>query len=569
MFDLQLDSRAIYTILAATPILWALRTYADYRALTQRDGVRLRPRQIIGPVTFLPAESDLAKAFNSSSRFALGYFLFWLKKRDWYEKTGWDVCYAISLFPRVKMTLLVGDPHAFKHIASSRATFPKPVEQYTLLTIFGHNIVASEGDLWKKYRKICAPAFSERNNRLVWDSSIRIMSDFMEIVWGQDEKQIVVEDLKVHCTEWTLRVIAAAAFGQEFSWKKPHEQQGSTDKQSTSDSINMEDMEEIFETVSKDLVLKLILPEWFMNHSDYLTWGAFKRKLARVKKAYSGLTDYLHGLIETRRKEGYDDSVESRADLFSNLLKANEADEDEEFSSGISKPSKPAPPLNDAELIGNIFVFLLAGHETSAHSICFALYLLALYPEEQNKLYKSIEEVCPDGCFPKYEDVHRLTRTIAVLYETLRLFPPATMVPKKSGEDTSITTTNESGDTLIVPVPEGTQIVLHPPGVHYHPGYWQDPSTFNPDRFMPDSPWPRDAFVPFSAGSRSCIGRRFSEIESVALISSLISRYEISVKEEEEYRKETFEERKRRILRATSGPTITPVAVPLVFTRRF
>jgi len=60
----------------------------------------------------------------------------------------------------------------------------------------------------------------------------------------------------------------------------------------------------------------------------------------------------------------------------------------------------------------------------------------------------------------------------------------------------------------------------------------------------------------FMAGPRSCIGRRFSEIESVALISSLISRYEISVKEEE-YRKETFEERKRRILRATSGPTIT------------
>jgi cytochrome P450 len=86
-------------------------------------------------------------------------------------------------------------------VASSRARFPKPVDLYTPLLVFGSNIVASEGEEWKRYRTIAAPAFSERNTRLVWDETIRIMFDLFDNVW-RDRPKIVLD----HCVDITLPV---------------------------------------------------------------------------------------------------------------------------------------------------------------------------------------------------------------------------------------------------------------------------------------------------------------------------------------------------------------------------
>lgn len=83
----------------------------------------------------------------------------------------------------------------------SRARFPKPVKQYTILQFFGNNIVASEGEEWKRYRKVSAPAFSERNNKLVWDETVKIMLDMFDNLW-HNAPQITVD----HCVEITLPV---------------------------------------------------------------------------------------------------------------------------------------------------------------------------------------------------------------------------------------------------------------------------------------------------------------------------------------------------------------------------
>lgn len=116
--------------------------------------------------------------------------------------------------------------------------------------------------------------------------------------------------------------------------------------------------------------------------------------------------------------------------------------------------------------------------------------------------------------------------------------------------------------------------------------YWDDPHRFNPSRFLGD--WPRDAFLPFSGGVRSCLGRRFAELETIVAITMLLQRYKITVKEEPEFAGETFEQKKARVMKAKPGITLTsvglfflvacfpmlmdafhrPVKVPLVFTRR-
>jgi len=124
-------------------------------------------------------------------------------------------------------------------------------------------------------------------------------------------------------------------------------------------------------------------------------------------------------------------------------------------------------------------------------------------------------------------DVVRFTYIQAIFYEALRMFPLVLHIPKESAFDTTLRTKNKNGETVVIPCPKGTQLNLSAIALHfnrklvqhwYNTGtqdrftakYWRDPKAFNPDRFQGD--WNRDAFIPFSAGARSCIGRRYVRI---------------------------------------------------------
>ncbi|KAF8474407.1 cytochrome P450 [Russula ochroleuca] len=205
--------------------------------------------------------------------------------------------------------------------------------------------------------------------------------------------------------------------------------------------------------------------------------------------------------------------------------------------------------------------------QTTAHTLCFSFALLALYPDEQERLYQQIKGVMSSlNGMPAYEDMSRFTQSLAVFYETLRLFPPVTNVPKVATQDTILTVNNIDGGKTTFPVPSGMGIDIHVAAVHYNPRYWKEPHRFMPERFLED--WPRDAFLPFSQGARACLGRRFFETEGIAIMTMLVSRYKIEVKEEPEFAGETFEERYARITAFDQGLTTTPVRVPLVFKRR-
>jgi cytochrome P450 len=214
-----------------------------------------------------------------------------------------------------------------------------------------------------------------------------------------------------------------------------------------------------------------------------------------------------------------------------------------------------------------MFIFLLAGHETAAHTLCFTFALLALYPDEQERLYQHIKGVMSSlNNTHTYEDMSRFTHTLAVFHETLRLFPPVTLIPKVAAEDTTLTVSNAVGGRTTFPVALGTEIELNVAGLHYNPRYWKDPRKFMPERFLGD--WPKDAFIPFSQGARACLGRRFGETEAIAVINMLVSKYRLEVKEEPEFAGESFEERYARITAFDEGITTIPVRMPLVFKRR-
>ncbi|KZV71454.1 cytochrome P450 [Peniophora sp. CONT] len=511
--------------------LYAVQRFLEYRRAVAGIGNFPGYRQLFSPASLT---ANIVRRIRGGMGEAI------LRGHDPFQEKGWDALTRVTVFPSTETFVELADAGAIKEITTYRARFPKPVHQYKILQVFGGNIVASEDEEWKRYRKISAPAFSEKNNKLVWDETVLIMLDMFENVWKHAPEYTVD-----HCIDVTLPialfVIGVAGFGRRVSW---------TDDNHIPAGHTMT-FKESLHIMSTDILLRVIFPRWATR---------FSKKLRHVYLGYDELDRYMFEMIESRRSA---EKKEDRSDLFSSLMDA--ADED-----SLGSSSK----ITDRELVGNTFIFLLAGHETTAHTLCFCFAYLALYPEEQEKLFAQIKTLMPDSkkppasSIPAYEEMGSFTYSMAVFYETLRLQPPVTGIPKMSAEDTSVTVTSVTGERAQLPIPKSTRIVINTPALHRNPRYWSDPLTFKPERFL-DPDWPRDAFVPFSAGPRACIGRRFFETEGIAILTMLISQYKVEIKDEPQFAGESFDERKSRVLASKPGLTTTPVRVPLTFKRRY
>ncbi|KZT05609.1 cytochrome P450 [Laetiporus sulphureus 93-53] len=518
-----------FLVVIALFALWVVKTYVEWRKV--KDSLRNYPglRYLIGYASWLIA--------GRIPYLAAGNMSGWRQKHQDFVDFDSDIISSIRVLPKPGASLLLADAEAIKAVTSDRTRFPKPLAQYKILTFFGSNIVVTEADEWKRHRKISAPSFSERNNRLVWDESMNIVKELSEVVWlGKDE--VAIDNIVDLTVPMALFVIGVAGFGRRMSWIEDF-------TVPAGHAMPFKAGIDALHIVSNDLWLKVVLPSWLLK------WGPIER-IRRFRTAYDDLERYMIEMIRARKTQ---EKKEERYDLFSSLLDANEDESD-----GTIK-------LSDSELMGNIFIYLIAGHETTAHTLAYTFIMLALHQEEQETLYQHIQSVVPEDVIPSYEEMGKLTYPMAVFLETLRMFPPVNAIPKKSAEDTTLVTRNMAGEPRTVPCPAGMGLVIHTPGLHYNPRYWEDPFTFKPSRFLaPD--WPRDAFLPFSGGARSCLGRRFSETEGVAILTYMIKHFRVDVRDEPQFAHETFQQRKARLLNSKAAITLYPVKAPLVFKRR-
>ncbi|KAF8686403.1 cytochrome P450 family protein [Rhizoctonia solani] len=408
------------------------------------------------------------------------------------------------------------------------------MEYYAMLKGFGNNILIVEGEEWKRQRRIVSPAFSDKNNHLVWEAAQGFVEQMMDS-WGSRQSTIlhdVSEDLSLPLS---ICVIAKAGLGQNVSWGRDRIPSGHT--------LTFKDA---LATFAKTAHLPLILPDW--------AWS-LRRSWNEAKHAHGELRLYLQEMLNGRRglSEGeIRDAVTQKHDLFSQLLYARDADN----------------MLEEDELIGNVFIFLIAGHETTAHTLAIILALLALYPQAQDKIVKQVRELEHEYGKLSYSHIHQLTYTMAVIYETLRLFPTVPMIPKMATADTTLMV-GLPPDNRTIHVPKSMTVHIQLTGLHYNPSYWESPEEFDPERFM-DPHWNRDAFIAFSLGPRACIGRRFAETSLVAELVTLLSNYKVSI-DESRFRLingESIVERRSRLINPNERITLTPAPMPLVFSRR-
>ena len=186
------------------------------------------------------------------------------------------------------------------------------------------------------------------------------------------------------------------------------------------------------------------------------------------------------------------------------------------------------------ELVDQVCVLFLAGHETSASALAMACYLLARYPEAQARFAQEIEQVRGGTPSPNsapsphrpldYEDLRSLPYGAALLQETLRLYPPLSFFIRESQAASQL------GESRC---PMGALLAISPWVIQRHEQHWSEPNRFRPERFLADQAsdadkqWARDAFLPFGLGPRKCPGAAFALQEALLVLAELVSRYEL------------------------------------------
>ncbi|MGB8961025.1 MAG: cytochrome P450 [Pseudonocardiaceae bacterium] len=205
-------------------------------------------------------------------------------------------------------------------------------------------------------------------------------------------------------------------------------------------------------------------------------------------------------IITDRRASGAD-----RGDLLSTLLAARDP---------VDRQG-----LSDTEIVDQVITFFLAGSETTATALAWAVHLLARHPEVEHRLHAEVDAVLT-GAVARFEDLPKLELTSGVVTETLRMYPPAWMLARTTTTDTHL-----GGH----PLPAGSLLFYSPYLLHHRPDLYPNPDNFDPDRWTDGQRArpAREAFIPFASGARKCIGDTFAITEATLALATLAARWRL------------------------------------------
>ncbi len=228
-----------------------------------------------------------------------------------------------------------------------------------------------------------------------------------------------------------------------------------------------------------------------------------------TKRKESGkiIRNALLEIIEPRYDAVINNKVGTEKDILSSLLKVINKETGELFSC--------------KEILDQIAMLFLAGHETTASSMTWTLYLLALYPEYQEEAYEEVMRVCGNDEL-SIENTKQLTFVSNAFSEALRLYPPVSFFPRETSRDIVMRDKD---------IKKGSAIVVSPWLMHRNERYWKDPHMFDPHRFDNPKEIHKNTYFPFGMGQRICIGARFAMQEAPLLLATILREYKLELEE--------------------------------------
>ncbi len=406
--------------------------------------------------------------------------------------------------------LLVNDPDGARRVLLERhAGYGKATVQYTSLSLVtGIGLLTAEQAEWKPRRAVDQPAF--RHTALPGvAASAGHAACALRRVWDAAPDHTV--DAEQAVLRAMLDVVADTLFDADLEKVAPGEHLGRRLVEAVDEALQI--------VIAR---ARLPLPALLAR-----VFPPARRAQARLEAANAVLDDACARIVADRRARGVG---EGDADLLALLLRAARA--------GV---------LTEREVRDELVTMVIAGHETVASALTWALHLLATHPSAQDRLAEELDGVlgAADDARPTWEDLAGLEYTRAVLDEALRLYPPAWVITRKALADDVV-----AG----VAVPAGTLMIISPWLLHRREAAWPDPERFDPGRFLAApgrksaASRPSGDYLPFGLGPRLCIGRDVALVEGVMVLAGLL--------------------RGRRVLPAVGHPGVSDVPLDALVTLR-
>jgi len=332
--------------------------------------------------------------------------------------------------------------------------------------LLGESLLVSNGEIWRKQRKLSAPAFHPR--------SLSYYATFMREYTEQwcnkfsESKQI---DIQEEMSELTANIVVKALFGSNLH--------GAGDVISTAikDATDV-----IFRRYRKIVQLPFFIPT--RDHRLYR--GAVKK-----------IDDVVFKFIR-----GHHSGEGSESTLLSMLMNAKDED---------------GKKLTDQQLRNEVTTLFLAGHETTSLALTWAWYLLSQHPKVEDKLHRELRDVL-QGETPSLEDIPKLHYATSVIKEAMRIYPPAYGYSREAIEDTRIGPYD---------IAKGSIVFMSTWALNRDEKYFPEPETFDPDRWTPEfqKSLPKYLYIPFGGGPRVCIGEGFAMTEAVMLLAMIAQKF--------------------------------------------
>lgn len=375
---------------------------------------------------------------------------------------------------------LLNDPeliHAALVAQASRLVKPAPLK-WIFRSSFGNGLFFSEGRFWRRQRKLAQPAFQHQRIPSYAEAMVRRAQQLLA-TWQDGE----IRDMRKDLSATALQIVVDALF------------RSTVEGETAQIYAALDELGAILAQQSMANPALALVPDW-----------APLPLMRRKRRASATLDAIVYRFIREQRRSGL-----GQGSLLAMLMLAEDED---------------GQGMSDRQLHDEVMTIFIAGHETSALTLTWALALLAQHPGAAAKLHAELDAALA-GRAPTLADLPGLPYTKQVIKETLRLYPPAWLLLRQA-----------IGELRLGPhrIPKGAQIWVCPYTMQRHPRFYAQPEAFQPERFAADAAGqdlearlPKCAYLPFGAGPRICIGNMFALTEMQLVLATIAQQYRVEV----------------------------------------
>ncbi|KAJ4881211.1 hypothetical protein Rs2_38266 [Raphanus sativus] len=443
---------------------------------------------------------------------------------DWFIEHGG--VYKLAFGP--KAFVVISDPIVARHVLRENAfSYDKGVLAEILEPIMGKGLIPADLDTWKLRRRAITPAF----HALYLEAMVKVFSDCSEKMISKSEKLLrdsggdtIELDLEAEFSSLALDIIGLSVFNYDF---------GSVTKESP---VIKAVYGTLFEAEHRST---FYFPYWNFPPARWI--------VPRQRKFQSDLkiiNECLDGLIQNAKETRQETDVEKLQQRdYSNLKDASLL----RFLVDMR-----GVDIDDRQLRDDLMTMLIAGHETTAAVLTWAVYLLAQSPAKIRKAQSEIDAVLGENA-PTYESLKKLEYIRLTVVESLRLYPQPPLLIRRTLKPETLPG-GYKGEKEGHKVPKGTDIFISVYNLHRSPYFWDNPQEFEPERFLrtkesngiegwagfdpsrsPGALYPNEiiadfAFLPFGGGPRKCIGDQFALMESTVALAMLLQKFDVELR---------------------------------------